>query len=131
MTQKIADRLLDPIQTEVFTTDTLIILFSGAIQDPRSDLEKHSIFMFPKQKKSNETAPEPPKMTENKPSNHQKAIAVKMLFLQSFPYENLVIRPPTVNKPIQKTMQKETWKQTQQKHRIQPSETKKLSKWIP
>ena len=44
MTQEVIDRLLVPIQTAIFTTDPPIPLFSGAIQDPQSDLEKHSIF---------------------------------------------------------------------------------------
>ena len=44
MTQEVVDRLLVPIQTGIFTTDPPITLFSGAIQDPQSDLENHSIF---------------------------------------------------------------------------------------
>ena len=44
MTNEEVDRLLDPIQTQVFTTDPPVALFSGAIQDPQGDLEKHSIF---------------------------------------------------------------------------------------
>ena len=44
MTQEVVDRLLDPTQTQVFTTDPFIPLFSGAIQDPQNDIEKHSIF---------------------------------------------------------------------------------------
>ena len=44
MTQEVVDRLLDPIQTDLFTTDPPIPLFSGAIQDPQDDLEQLSIF---------------------------------------------------------------------------------------
>ena len=44
MTQEVVDRLLDPTQTEVFTMEPPVALFSGAIQDPQGDLEKHWIF---------------------------------------------------------------------------------------
>ena len=44
MTQEVVDRLLDPTQTDLFTTDPCIPLFYGAIQDPQRDLEKHRIF---------------------------------------------------------------------------------------
>ena len=44
MTQEVVDRLLVPIQTTIFTTEPPVTLFSGAIQDPQGDLEKHSIF---------------------------------------------------------------------------------------
>ena len=40
MTQEIVDRLLDPIQSDLFTTVPVMPLFSGAIQDPHGDLEK-------------------------------------------------------------------------------------------
>ena len=40
MTQEVVDRLLDPTQSDLCT----LPLFSGAIQDPQADLEKHSIF---------------------------------------------------------------------------------------
>ena len=40
MTQEVVDRLLDPIQTDLFTTDPPVSLFSGAIQDPQGDLKK-------------------------------------------------------------------------------------------
>ena len=43
MTQEVVDRLLDPTQSNVFTPDPPVLLFSGAIQDPQCDLEKHSI----------------------------------------------------------------------------------------
>ena len=44
MTQEVVDRLLDPIQTGIFSPESPVLLFSGAIQDPQGDLEKHSIF---------------------------------------------------------------------------------------
>ena len=44
MTQEVVDRLLDPIQTGLFTPEPPVALFSGAIEDPQSDLEKHLIF---------------------------------------------------------------------------------------
>ena len=44
MTQEVVDRLLDPIESIIFTMDPVISLFYGAIQDPQGDLEKHSIF---------------------------------------------------------------------------------------
>ena len=44
MTQEVIDRLLVPIQINVFTMDPRVSLFSGANQDPQVDLEKHSIF---------------------------------------------------------------------------------------
>ena len=31
-------------KSKVFTTTPQVLLFSGAIQDPQGDLEKHSIF---------------------------------------------------------------------------------------
>ena len=44
MTQEVVDRLFVPIQTTIFTMEPPVSLFSGAIQDPQDDLEKHSIF---------------------------------------------------------------------------------------
>ena len=44
MTQEVVDRLLDRIQTAIFTPEPPVTLFSGAIQDPQSDLGKHWIF---------------------------------------------------------------------------------------
>ena len=44
MTQEVVDRLLVRIKSVLFTMDPPVALFSGAIQDPQSDLEKHSIF---------------------------------------------------------------------------------------
>ena len=44
MTQEVVDRLLVPVQTAIFTMDPPVPLFSGAIQDLQSDLDKHSIF---------------------------------------------------------------------------------------
>ena len=44
MTQEVVDRLVDRTQSDVFTTDPPVSLFSGANQDPQGDLEKHSIF---------------------------------------------------------------------------------------
>ena len=44
MTQEVDERMLSPTQSNVFTTDPSVSLFSGAIQDPQNDLEKHSIF---------------------------------------------------------------------------------------
>ena len=41
MTQEVVDRLLDPIQTGIFSPESPVLLFSGAIQDPQGDLEKH------------------------------------------------------------------------------------------
>ena len=44
MTQEVVDRLLDPTQSDVFSPDPPVALFSGAIQGPQRDLEKHRIF---------------------------------------------------------------------------------------
>ena len=33
------------IQTQVFTTESPVLSFSGAIQDPQGDIGKHPIFM--------------------------------------------------------------------------------------
>ena len=44
MTQEVVDRLLDRTQTAIFSPDPPVALFSGAIQDPQSDLEKLQIF---------------------------------------------------------------------------------------
>ena len=44
MTQEVVDRLLDLTQTNLFTPEPPVPLFSGANQDPQGDLEKHSIF---------------------------------------------------------------------------------------
>ena len=44
MTQEVVDRLLDPTQADLFTTEPPVPLFSGAIQDPQVDFEKQSIF---------------------------------------------------------------------------------------
>ena len=44
MTQEVVDRLLDPIQSIIFTPEPPVPLFSNAIQDPQDDLEKHAIF---------------------------------------------------------------------------------------
>ena len=43
MTQEVVDRLLDPLQSAIFTPDPVMPLFSGANRDPQDDLEKHSI----------------------------------------------------------------------------------------
>ena len=62
MTQEVVDRLLDPIQTDLFTTDPPVSLFSSAIQDPQDDLKKHSIFKpvseAEKSRKSDPKAPQ-------------------------------------------------------------------------
>ena len=44
MTQEVVDRLLVRIKSVLFSPDPVMPLFSGAIQDPHADLEKHSIF---------------------------------------------------------------------------------------
>ena len=44
MTQEVVDRLLHRPKNDLFTTEPPVSLFSGAIQDPQGDLEKHSIF---------------------------------------------------------------------------------------
>ena len=67
--------------------------------------------LFPRQKKSENLLPGPPKNTKNRPSNHQKHMFAKTWFLQYLPYENHVLRAPTVNHSTTKSMQKVTWKQ--------------------
>ena len=44
MTQEVVWWLLHRIQTGIFTMEPPVALFSGAIQDPQDDLEKHRIF---------------------------------------------------------------------------------------
>ena len=88
MTQEIVDRLLDRIQSVIFTTDPPILLFSGANQDPRGDLEKHSIFMpASKVEKVRKTGHGASKKHQNRSSDQQKTFFAKTLFLQYLPYE--------------------------------------------
>ena len=120
MTQEIVDRLLDPIQTNLFTMEPPVLLFSGAIQDPQGDLEKHSIVKAAS-KAENLRKPTPrasKKNSKNRPSNHQKTIFARTWFLQYLLYENLVFRAPTVNNSTQESMQKVTWKQAPKKQSI-------------
>ena len=66
MTQEVIDRLLVPIQSNVFTMDPPVSLFSGANQDPQSDLEKHSIFKpVSKAEKLRKPAPRASKKHQN------------------------------------------------------------------
>ena len=44
MTQEVVDRLLHRPKSILFTMDPVMPLFSGAIQGPQGDLEKHLIF---------------------------------------------------------------------------------------
>ena len=44
MTQEVVDRLFDPTESNLFSPEPPVLLFSGAIQDPQGVLEKHSIF---------------------------------------------------------------------------------------
>ena len=74
MTQEVVDRLLDGIQSIVFTTDPPVSLFSGAIQDPQYDFEEHSIFKpVSKAEKVRKTSPRAskkyPKSTLESPTN--------------------------------------------------------------
>ena len=73
MTQEVIDRLLDPTQTEVFTPDPPVLLFSGAIQDPQGDLEKHCIFkpVSKAEKLRKPVSRASKKNTKNRPSIHQ------------------------------------------------------------
>ena len=132
MTQEVIARLLVRIESVIFTMDPPVSLFSGAIQDPQNDLEKHSIFKpVSKAEKIRKTIPKASKNTNNRPSNHQKTIFAKTSFLQDLPYENLVLRAAAVKNSTRKSMQKVSWKQAKKNIEFSPSKPKKLSNWDP
>ena len=119
MTQEVVDRLLDPIQTDLFTPDPVVPLFCGAIQDPQRDLEKHWIFKpVSKEEKLRKPAPRASKKHKKSTLESQINDFCENIFLQYLPSENLVFRAPAVNNSIQKSMQKVTWKQAPKKHII-------------
>ena len=90
MTQEIVDRLLDPIQTNLFTTDPLIPLFSDAIQDPQDDLKKQSIF------KPVSEAEKSGKSDPKAPEKHQKSTLESPINVFG---ENLFFAIPSMRKP--------------------------------
>ena len=117
MTQEVVDRLLDRIQTAIFTPEPPAALFSGPIHGPQDALEKHSILKpVSRAARVRKATPRASKKHHN-PAIESPKNDAKTRFLQYFPYDNLVLRAPTVNNTTRKTMQKVTWKQAQNKHR--------------
>ena len=94
MTQEVVDRLLDPIQSNVFTTDPVMPLFSGAIQDPQDDLKKQSIF------KPVSEAEESRKSDPKAPKKHQKSTPESPINVFG---GNLVFAIPSMRKPCFKS----------------------------
>ena len=84
MTQEVIDRLLDPTQSDLLNMDPPVSLFSGAIQDPQGDLEKHSISK-PVSKAEKIRKPAPRASKKHKRSTLE---SIKNCFY--VPYENLV-----------------------------------------
>ena len=94
MTQEVVDRLLDPIQTDLFTPDPPVTLFSGAIQDPQDDLKKQSIFKpVSEAEKSRKSDPKAPK-------KHQKSTLESPINVFG---GNLVFAIPSMRKPCFKS----------------------------
>ena len=90
MTQEVVDRLLDRIQSIIFTPEPPVLLFSGAIQDAQGDLEKHSIFKpVSKAEKLRKPAPRASK-------KHQKSSLESPI--NDF-CENMVFAIPSTRKP--------------------------------
>ncbi len=84
MTQEVVDRLLVPIQSNLFTMDPPVALFSGAIHGPRNDFEKHSIFKpVSKTEKTPKNHPQDPQKTTK--NDHQ---ITKKLFLRKHGFRN-------------------------------------------
>ena len=116
MTQEVVDRLSHRIQTNLFTMDPVMPLFSGAIQDPQADLEKHLIFKpVSKTEKIRKTIPRASKKHKKsglEPSENDfcenMVFAIPSLRKPCF-------AAPAVNNSTRKSMQKLTWKQAEQK----------------
>ena len=98
MTQEVVDRLLHRTQTGLFTTDPVMPLFSGAIQDPQGDLENHAIFKpVSKAEKLRKPAPRASKKHQKSTLESPINVFCENVVLQYLPCENLVLAAPTVN----------------------------------
>jgi hypothetical protein len=94
MTQEVVDRLLVRIKSIIFIPDPPVALFSGAIQDPQSDLEKHQIFkIVSKTEKIRKTTPKASKKNvKTGPRIIEERFLAKTWSLQYLTYENLALR---------------------------------------
>ena len=127
------DRLLDRTQTEVFTPQPPVALFSGAIQDPQSDLEKHSIFNPPFQGRKSQKSPSQgvQKTPKSEPRITKKRFLRKHGFCNTFLTKTLFSKLQLSIIPLKNRCKKRTGNEPQKNTEFDPSRPKNLSKWAP
>ena len=128
MTQEVIDRLLVPIQSNVYHGPTGVFIFwcqSGSPKWPWKTLNFQACFQMGKTQKTCSQG-----LQKTRKSTLESPITdfCESIFLQYLPCENLVLRAPTDNNPTHNPMQKMTWKHAPKKQtEFNPSELKKGS----
>ena len=130
MTQEVVDRLLDSTQSNLFTMDPVFPLFSGAIQDPKNDLEKHKICKpISKAEKSETSAPRLQKTPQIDPRITKKRFLRKHDFCNTFLTKTLFCKLQLSIIPFKSRCKKWPGNKPNKNIEFKPIEATKLSKW--